>query len=277
MPPKTTLFGAGAPATPVVIIQPATAVPESFYTPFAEFLAEQGFRAVTYNYRGVGREAGDSSSRLLRMRDWADVDVNAVIDEVRDRFPGAPLAAIGHSFGGHAVGLSDQSRHLKAAVLIASHAGSMRFIQPWTERMKATLLLHVLGPAVATALGYLPGKRLGIGEDLSAGVMHEWRRWTKLRHYFFDDPSLGAAERFARIECPILCYSFADDPWATEPAITELVRHFKNAQVTRRRIDSKQHGSGSIGHLGFFHRRHCDQLWPPITDWLRSVLNPLTP
>lgn len=263
---EATAYGGHQSGSPVVILQPATAVPERLYIPFATYLAERGFTVITYNYRGVGKEA--LAHRHLRMRDWADTEVNAVIIAVRNRYSGSPLLAIGHSFGGHAVGLSEQSRHLTAAVLIASNAGYLGFITPLFERLKATFFLHALGRTLGATLGYFPGKRLGLGEDLSAGVLDEWRRWTKLPHYFFDDPSLDAKARFAAIRCPILCYGFTDDPWATEPAITELVRHFRNAHVTRRQFDPAVVGSGSIGHLGFFRERHIEHLWPGVANWL---------
>ncbi len=274
MTPRLTLHGDATRASPVIVIHPATAVSESVYTPFATYLAAQGFRVVTYNYRGVGADARNPASRRLRMRDWADHDVNAVIGEIRQRFPDAPLAAIGHSFGGHAIGLSEQSKALRAGVLIASPVGSLRFVRPWSERLKATMLLHGLGPLSVAAFGYAPGKRLGVSEDLCAGVLHEWRRWTSLRQYFFDDPSLGAAERFARVGYPILSYGFDDDPWATEPAIAALLRRFSGTSVTHRQIDPAQAGSGPIGHMGFFRSRHRQTLWPPVAAWLHAVLDP---
>ncbi|WP_223572217.1 alpha/beta hydrolase family protein [Xanthomonas citri] len=253
---------------PVVILQPATAVPERLYVPFANYLAGRGLTVISYNYRGVGRDAGRQTHRHLRMRDWANDEVNAVIRTAAELYPGSPLMAIGHSFGGHAVGLSEQSRRLTAAVLIASHAGYLGFIKPFTERLKAIFLLHVLGRISNATIGYLPGKKLGLGEDLAGGVVEEWRQWTKLPHYFFDDITLGAREKFSSISCPILCYGFTDDPWATEPAIDELVSHFTSATITPRQISPTDIGSRAIGHLGFFRERHRESLWPGVADWL---------
>ena len=48
---------AGSPDAPpraLVLIHPATAVPERLYAGFARFLTERGFAALTYNYRGIG-------------------------------------------------------------------------------------------------------------------------------------------------------------------------------------------------------------------------------
>lgn len=208
----------------LVLIHPATAVPERLYAGFARYLTERGFAALTYNYRGIDASRPARMARLrTRMRDWVDLDVEAATAWGRQAFADLPLLAVGHSVGGHAIGLSAGSRHLRAAVMVASHAGSTRLIAQAAERLKVRLILRVLGPLMSALLGYVPGKRLGLGEDLPAGVFREWSSWTTLPRYFFDDPTLGAAERFARQRLPILALGFDDDPWANPVAIDLLV------------------------------------------------------
>lgn len=201
-----------------MLIHPATAVPERLYAGFARFLTTRGFAALTYDYRGIGASRPARLTKLqARMRDWIELDVGAAIAWARDTHRAVPLLAVGHSVGGHAVGLSAGTAHLRAAVLVAAHAGSTRLIESAAERLKVRLILHVLGPLASALLGYVPGKRLGLGEDLPAGVFREWSRWTTLPHYFFDDPTLGAAERFSKQRLPILAVGFDDDPWANRP------------------------------------------------------------
>ena len=118
---------------------------------------------------------------------------------------------------------------------------------------------------MSALLGYVPGKRLGLGEDMPAGVFREWSRWTTLPHYFFDDPTLGAAERYAKQQLPILALGFDDDPWANPPAIGLLVSYLTRATVERRQIDPHAAGSGPVGHMGFFRSRPapcCGPTWP---------------
>jgi predicted alpha/beta hydrolase len=91
--------------TPVVLISPAMAVKQTLYRGFARFLAERGFRVVTYDPRGIGR----SCPRSLRgfpatMRDWGTKDLTGVIDWLTERFPRSPLLALGHSSGGQLLG-----------------------------------------------------------------------------------------------------------------------------------------------------------------------------
>ncbi|MBR8226960.1 alpha/beta fold hydrolase [Burkholderia vietnamiensis] len=271
---RGTLWSPDAPPRALVLIHPATAVPERLYAGFARFLTTRGFAALTYNYRGIGSSRPARLTKLqARMRDWIELDVGAAIAWARDTHRAVPLLAVGHSVGGHAVGLSAGTAHLRAAVLVAAHAGSTRLIESAAERLKVRLILHVLGPLASALLGYVPGKRLGLGEDLPAGVFREWSRWTALPHYFFDDPTLGAAERFSKQRLPILAVGFDDDPWANRRAIDLLVSYLTGAAVERRQIDPHAAGTGPVGHMGFFRSRPGAVLWPGVADWLAQALD----
>lgn len=56
--------------------------------------------------------------------------------------PGLTLLAIGHSIGGHAVLLSSASTDLRAAVMIASHAGVTSTISQTKEKLRVWCLLR---------------------------------------------------------------------------------------------------------------------------------------
>ncbi len=173
----------------------------------------------------------------------------------------------GSGFGGHAIGLCESSRQLDAAVLVASHAGCLRFVRGWGERMRVTALLKVVGPLLCKILGFMPGKALRLGEDLPAGVMRDWSAWTSMPRYFFDDPGMDAQNRYARPRMPVLALGFDDDPWATPAGIDLLVEQLSGCRVQRRQI-SPAHTGAPIGHMGFFRRKHQHTLWPEIARWL---------
>ncbi|AOX47784.1 alpha/beta hydrolase [Pandoraea faecigallinarum] len=260
------------PASGVVLIHPATAVPERLYFAFAQYVARRGLIALTYSYRGVdGSRPASLRGFKARMRDWADLDVEGVTHWACERYPALPLYAVGHSFGGHAIGLCESSNLLRAAVQIASHAGAMRVVANRRERARITVLMHWIAPLLARATGFMPGSRLGIGEDLPKDVLLEWSAWTRLSNYFFDDPTLDAASRFARVRTPILSLGFDDDLWATRMGIDMLVARFRRAPVTRREIRAGLSESGAIGHMGYFRQRSGAFLWPETVDWLLST------
>ena len=258
-----------AQARALVLLHPATAVTQGYYEHFARWLAGLGLHVLTYDYRGTGASRGPSlQACTVTMADWMNEDVGAVTRWAAARFPALPLLAVGHSVGGHAIALSEDSERLRAAVLIASHAGTSRLVRGPLERLRVRFVMRVLGPLLCALFGYMPGRRIGLGEDLPASVMRQWSRWTSLPRYFFDDPWMNAEARMARQRLPLLVLGFDDDPWANPDAIGMLVAPLCNAAVERRQIAARDAGVPAIGHMGFFRKRCEAVLWPQVGDWL---------
>lgn len=258
-------------ARALVILHPATAVVQEFYHAFAEYLFDKGFSVLTYDYRGTGRStSGRLRSCNVSMSDWIEQDVGCITAWAGARFPGLRLLAVGHSIGGHAVLLSTATRHLQAAVIVASHAGVTRSIKKMAERVRVWCLLRVLGPALCHIFGYMPAKRLGLGEDLPAPVMLQWGRWSAMPGYFYDDPDWDARRRAAEVRLPLMVMGFDDDPWANPEAITRLIEPVKNAKIDRREIRHADFGLPGVGHMGFFRTRCAETLWPIVGQWLAS-------
>lgn len=251
-----------------LVIHPATATPERFYANFATFLAENGIATVTYDYRGTGRSGSPRAHRYLGMREWMECDVPAVAAWTAARFPDVPQLAIGHSLGGHALSLGNGTAGLAAFALLASHAGTVNAIPDPVERFRVRLVLHLLGPALGAALGYVPARRLGLGEDIPAAAMAQWGGWSRLPRYFFDDPSMRAGERAATVTQPVLALGFSDDPWATPAQIDVLTSHLTAASVERRTYSPADGGVPTIGHHGFLRRAVRETLWPEVLTWL---------
>ncbi|XYJ11832.1 alpha/beta hydrolase family protein [Telluria sp. B2] len=257
----------------VVLIHPATAVTQGFYEAFARYLCSLGLNVITYDYRGTGQ----SRPRSLRgfevtMSQWMLEDVGAVTRWARARFPDLPLLAVGHSVGGHAIGLSPETQHLRAALLVATHAGITRTIRGRAERLRVWCVMRVLAPLLCALFGYMPGRRIGLGEDLPRGVMLEWSRWTTLPRYFFDDPALDAAGRMAKVRIPLLALGFDDDPWANPHAMDILLSGYTGAPLERRHYNAGALGLPGIGHMGFFRRRCEAALWGDAGAWLLARL-----
>ena len=273
-----TLFRASEPKA-VVLIHPATAVAQAFYAHFARYLAGIGLTALTYDYRGTGASRGPSlRSETVTMVDWMLEDVPAVTRWAAARFPNLPLLAVGHSVGGHALLLSGEQQQVRAGVLVACHAGVTRTIRGFAERVRVRLVMRVMGPLLCSLMGYMPGRRIGLGEDLPRGVMLQWSRWTTLPRYFYDDQALGAEARAARVRMPLLALGFDDDPWANPRAMDILLACATAAPLERRQIDPQALGLAGVGHMGFFRKRCGPALWPQVGDWLlaqaQSLVNP---
>ena len=142
------LWSAPTPVA-VVLIHPGTAIDQRYYEPFARYLADLGFHAVTYDYRGTGRSRAGSLRGLdVTMADWIEHDVAAVTGWAVARFPGLPLFAVGHSLGGHAVALSAATAQLRGAVMVASHAGVTASVTGTMERARIWGVMRVLTPVL---------------------------------------------------------------------------------------------------------------------------------
>lgn len=258
----------------VLVLHPATAVTQEYYAPFAAYAASQGLVVVTYDYRGTGASRPASLRHLeVTMADWIDGDVPAVNAWVRERFPDLPHVALGHSVGGHALGLAADTNQFRAALLVAAHAGATRTVHGWFERQRVRFMMGFLGPLLARVLGYMPGRRLGLGEDLPRGVVLQWSRWCSLPHYFFDDPGVQAAARMARVHIPVRAMSFSDDPWANPMAVDMLMAKLTATAVERVHLTPAGTGLPAIGHMGFFRRRSQSVLWEPALAWLLGYCN----
>ena len=260
-------------ARAVVLLHPGTAVTQRYYEPFARYLLELGLNVVTYDYRGTGRSRpANLRGFTVSMSDWMNDDVGAVTHWAAARFPALPMLAVGHSLGGHALALSEDTNSLRAAVLVASHAGVTATISGFSERTKVWIIMRVLAPLLCAVLGYMPGRKLGLGEDLPRGVMLQWSRWTTLPRYFFDDPAMDAARRMSRVQIPLLILGFNDDPWANPGAISMLIAPLTNAKIERHQIAPRDANLPVIGHMGFFRKRSAERLWPQIGSWLLDQL-----
>jgi predicted alpha/beta hydrolase len=213
------------------------------------------------------------------MRDWAELDAEAMIDHVAHEAAGRPLYLVGHSFGGQLLGLIGAPERFAGAVLIASQLG---YVGHWpaASRWALRLLWGAAVPALVAARGYVPG-RLGLGgNDLPGGVASQWARWCRDPRYLLGEVP-GAAAAFAAVRGPLLAYSFADDWMAPRPAVEALLATFRGAEVCHRHIDPRREGGAAVGHFGFFRQEAGGHLWPQVTAFLgagaRAPGEPVTP
>lgn len=252
-----------------VLINSATAVPRKIYRGFATYLAERGFVALTYDYRGVaGSRPRSLRGFKARMRDWAALDAAATIDHLRALWPAADLTIVGHSFGGQALGLAPNNDAVSRALLVAAQAGYWRLFHA-PEKYRVYVMMRCVGVPLARALGYIPGS-LGIGEDLPRDVFLEWTDWVMKPRYFFDDPTLTALDNFPRFRGPLRAICLADDPWATPPAVDLLCSGFTGTTPQRVDIHPRDISVARIGHFGFFRPQFCNTLWREAADWLSN-------
>jgi predicted alpha/beta hydrolase len=249
-----------------LLVAGATGVPQRFYRPFAEYAAARGYETLTLDYRGVGQSA-PASLRGFQMvyRDWASLDLAAAVDAMSQ--DERPLFLVGHSFGGHALGLLPNHERVARVYTFATGAGWHGWMPP-LERVRVLFLWYLFGPVLTRWKGYLAWSLAGLGADLPLGVYRDWKRWCRYPRYFFDDPEFGveAHRLFDRVHVPIVAANALDDRWAPPASRDAFMAGYRNAEVTAVDIDPRAAGVGPIGHMGYFLRR-AESLWADVLAW----------
>jgi predicted alpha/beta hydrolase len=251
------------------MIMAATGVPQEYYGKFAAFLAERGFTVLTFDYRGIGRSLhGPLRSVKAGMRDWALLDATAAFEFLDSTYPKGKLIVIGHSFGGQAFGLLPRPERIAAALTVGSQSGYWRHWPLPFGRAWMWAAAHIGMRVMPGLLGYFPGSRLGLGEDLPAGVLAEWGAWCRHPRYLVG--ALGVEREYARFKAPLRLYAITDDRFAPPRAVEELALLYPSSRSEVRKVKPEDVNAQSIGHFGFFRERFRDSLWREARDWLEA-------
>ncbi|EJL74081.1 alpha/beta fold hydrolase [Variovorax sp. Varisp85] len=260
----------GAPRASIVI-GGAMGVRQSFYEPFARWLAQQGLRVWTFDYRGSGDSRGNAPLRGFKadLLDWA-CDYEAVIDAAKAALPGQPLYLLGHSLGAQLPGFLQRPGQVDGLVSIAAGSGYWRENAP---KLKRSILYFwfVLVPLVTRLCGYFPGRRLKKVGDLPRGVILQWRRWCLNPRYSVGAEGEAALRSYGRVRFPVLALSMTDDELMTLAGTESLVSFYAGAPSAVERIAPADVQARRIGHFGFFREQFSQSLWPSTLDKLHRL------
>jgi len=249
-----------------IVIASATGVPQGFYKHFASRANKQGFDVLTFDYRGIGQSAPATLKGFhVDYRDWATKDLATALAWANKG--DVPLFVVGHSYGGHAVGLLEDQSMIEGAYVFGTGAGWSGWM-PFLERIKVTIMWHVLAPALVRCKGFLAWSALGMGEDLPKGVYQQWKRWCSFPHYFFDDPKMqGVETTFAQYKKDLVAVNAIDDKWAQPASRDAFVKGYRNANVIKVDVVPCDHNLDKIDHMGYF-RKQAEGLWLPVFKWI---------
>lgn len=259
-----TRFHASGPLRGQLVVAGATGVPQGFYRRFAEHASHRGFTTLTLDYRGIGQSKPENLKGFeMHLLDWARLDLAAAIETMVSDV--VPLFMVGHSFGGHALGLLPNHHRITGCYVFGTGAGWHGWM-PFMESLRVRMTWNVVLPLLARWKGYAPMSMLGIGEDLPLGVYRPWRHWCQFPHYFFEDPELPNIEdQYGRVKTPIVAANATDDRWAPPCSRDAFMRGYCNAPLRSVDLDPRLAG-GAIGHMGYF-RKAAQPLWDDVLDW----------
>ncbi len=261
------VFRRPEPSTRTVIVNAATAVPHRFYRHFAAGLADAGFTAVTWDYRGIGdSKPAELRGFRARARDWVLSDMAGVIDWVADELHPKAIFLVGHSFGGQTAGLIDNASRVDGMVTMSAQSSNWR-LQGGAQKLMVLIHTWLTLPLLSRAFGYMPWRLLGAGEDLPRDAALEWASWCRHRDYLLGDRTLPLG-RYRAFTAPVLAYSFGDDAWGTARSVRAMMRAYPNLE--HRHVEPADFGLERIGHVGYF-RPASQALWGDTIAWLDTL------
>lgn len=266
---------AGEAPRNAVVLHGGAGIPAQRYRRFARFLAGSGVPVLTYDYRGIGLSRPASLRGFQSViEDWAEYDCSAAIGWLRGELPQAEITGIAHSVSALLFGGAHNAGEQARLVLVGAHTGYYGDYRP-LYRLPMAALWHGLMPVLTHLVGYFPARRLGLGEDIPAGVALRWaaRRSSDLR-------PAGAREgeartrrlldRCASLRRPAIVIRFSDDAYATEAGMRRLLAYYPGLSPQFVLHTPEEAGTRRIGHFGFFGRAAGPALWPQLVARLQS-------
>ncbi|MEM7056583.1 MAG: alpha/beta fold hydrolase [Pseudomonadota bacterium] len=252
----------GTPSV-AVLLNGATGVPQSYYQPFAEWLAvEKGYACLTYDYRDF------AASQTVPMRDsdadmvtWGVDDQMAARSFLKEQYPDQPLWIVGHSLGAMLLNFQKHTGNIDRIITVASGMAYWP-VHPMPYRLLALTFWYGHAPLLTRLFGYLPGKRMGLGADLPPGVYWQWRRWCTSPDFYSADIGDALSETDP-VEAPTKVVAIADDQMMPPAAVWRLMAAYPDAPKKQLTIWPKKYGIDKIGHIGIFDRKSA-AAWPDI-------------
>jgi predicted alpha/beta hydrolase len=258
-----------------VVIGGAMGVRQDYYAPFAQWLATQGWRVTTFDYRGSG-ESGPSGSGLKGFKadlfDWTR-DYEAAIDNAQAALPDRPLYLLGHSLGAQLPGLLNNQHKVSGMLSVAAGSGYWRDNAPQLKRI-VPYFWFVLVPIATRLFGYFPGKKLRKVGDLPAGVIMQWRKWCLSPRYSVSAEGEAVRQGYANARFPVHALSITDDELMTLRGTHNLIDLYENAPRHVERVAPTDLGVRRLGHFGPFRAEHEAKLWPRMAGWISALAIP---
>jgi len=244
-----------------VLIVPAIAVSQNYYSNFAVWLSNKGYLVATFDYYGMGQSlTGKLKNIDTNIIDWAENDSAAMVETLSKMTPNKPLYWIGHSLGGQVLGFLPNLSLVTKVITIAAGSGYWLENSPALKK-RAWLLWYFAAPLATKICGYFPGKQLHMVGDLPKGVINQWRRWCLHPEYLMGVENEEVRAAFNSVVIPITSISFTDDELMSEKNTDSLHRFYSAAPKTMIRISPQEIGVKRIGHFGFFKEEFENNLW----------------
>lgn len=256
----------GFEGSPMVIVSPALGTQRGYYQAFANFLFENGFQVLTFDYRGVGESKMSLTDPEATLTNWGEQDLTAVIQWSHDHDPKQPITLVGHSVAGQLFPLAKNKHLVKAAYFVASQTASNYYWEN-PQRWGVKLFWNLILPTTTTLTGKLPSWAYGGKYDLPKYAATEWAEWGRHKNGIVQDCE-ARRRSFKNIMIPLRFISLQDDKMlAPQKAVVQLMDQYGSPRKEHYHWYPDDFGKKSIGHFGFF-RAENKELWQDVQLWL---------
>lgn len=255
----------------IIQLATATAVDKRLYSFFATYLSKKNYTVLVAEYYGVGLDTKTlKKERNYPMNNWR-LDIKAVSDYIDSTYSDLPHYFIGHSAGFTFLGYLELKKYLSATNLVAINTqnGYLGFAPNFNRKAFLTLYHYLIAPTLTSILGYLPSKKLNLGENIPAKTAQEFSKWCRSKKYMLQ---YSGKTYFDDYRGKALFVSVEDDEWSKYEAAQDIMSLFSNLQTEELRIttqDFQEKGMNKMGHFGFFNPRSMSY-WNEIITWLEK-------
>ena len=254
-----------------VIISSGTGIKKEFYINFAQFLVNNSYNVLLFDYRGIGESAPDDLKLSdAYMHDWGVLDMNAALNYMVEVQNLTNIVWIGHSVGGQLVGFLEKREHVKHIISISAALGYWGYF-PFPMKMIIWTLWYVISPILTKVYGYGTLKKVGWGENLSKNTFLEWRGWCMNKDYYgkFLQEKLNT-DKFYDFNVPITAVYLSDDYIANDITAPLMSKFYPNSTFDVLKLQVNRYTSHKVGHSGIFKKKFKNSLWPLLVDIVES-------
>lgn len=252
-----------------VLICPATGITKNFYHAFAEWLNQQGYQVLSFDFRGIGESLhGPLKDSTASINDWGIYDIPAAIEALLNRTQAEKTIIVGHSAGGQLLGIASNYHKVAKVLAIAGSTGHVKGLKGKTKVL-APLMFNVIFPVSSFFKGYGATQFIGMGENLPKNVARQWAEFCSKPGYVMNAIGKSIFEDYhQQIQCPITSFWATDDEIATHTNVKDLLRLYPNAETKLIELNPQQLGYKQIGHMLMFKKSH-QKIWPILENELR--------
>jgi predicted alpha/beta hydrolase len=253
-----------------ILICPATGITKNFYHAFAEWLNQQGYHVLSFDFRGIGESLhGKLKDSTASIGEWGVYDIPAAVEALLNRTQAEQVIIVGHSAGGQLLGINSNYHKVAKVLAIAGSTGHVKGLKGKTKIL-APVMFKVIFPVSSFFKGYGATQFIGMGENLPKHVARQWAEFCSKPGYVKNAIGKTIFEDYHQdIQCPITSFWASDDEIATHANVKDLLSLYPNAKTKLIELNPQQLGHKYIGHMLMFKKSH-QNIWPILENELRT-------